>query len=454
MTAFRSRAALALSVLLLLAAACSQKQSQPDTGGVDSAAAPAASARVLEDAASPGNVTAPAQAPVSSAPIAPPAGQASTPQPTPESNAPAGSVEAPPLQEPTTRPPRLDRAIAGVPLDLIIFDTFSVGLQLPLTEASDNAIEGLRDAIRPIYVPRYEAVEGGNWLREDDLVVGYAGETAAYAYPVKILNVHELVNDVIDGIPVLVSYCPLCSSGMVHSRVLDGRVLLFGNTSALYESDLVMYDHETGSFWQQVLGEAIAGTLTGRRLELLPSQTTTWGQWRRLYPGTRVLSIDQGIFNFAGNPYQVDRFRGYARRVDSGQFAFPVSQEKLDRRLPFSQVVLAVRLDGQHKAYPLAREGGDWLANDEVAGVGVVVVGRSAGPSGVAYLSTLDGRALTFRLEGGLIVDNETGSTWDDAGRAITGSLAGAVLTPVPSLSSFWFSISTAVPGIKVYVAP
>ena len=90
-------------------------------------------------------------------------------------------------------------------------------------------------------------------------MIGFVSKTETFAYPVKILNLHEIVNDAIDGAPVLVSYCPLCASGVVYSRKLDGQVLIFGNTSALFEPDLVMYDHQTGSYWFQVIGEAIVG---------------------------------------------------------------------------------------------------------------------------------------------------------------------------------------------------
>ena len=109
-----------------------------------------------------------------------------------------------------------------------------------------------------------------------------------------VLTLHEIVNDVIDGVPVLVAYCPLCFSGVVFGRELDGRVLTFGNTSALYQSDLVMCDHQTGSYWFQVGGEAVVGELTHSRLTLLPSTTMAWGEWKRLYPETRLLTGTSG----------------------------------------------------------------------------------------------------------------------------------------------------------------
>jgi hypothetical protein len=151
---------------------------------------------------------------------------------------------------PTGPPPVLDRGRAGVSLDRIVFDTFT-GSSVRLSDATNEMIERLRDAIWSIYEPGYEDVTGGGWLNDRDLVLGYVGLDAEYAYPIKMLNFHELVNDVIDGIPVLVTYCPLCGSGIVFDRQLGGEVLVFGNTSALFENDLVMFDYETESYWFQ-----------------------------------------------------------------------------------------------------------------------------------------------------------------------------------------------------------
>ncbi len=130
-------------------------------------------------------------------------------------------VEPPPPSQPTGPPPVLDRTRASVSIDRIVFDTFG-GSSVRLSDATFEMIERLRDVIRPIYEPSYEDVDGGGWLKDRDLVLGYVGVDAQYAYPIKMLNFHELVNDVIDGIPVLVTYCPLCGSGIVFDRQLGG----------------------------------------------------------------------------------------------------------------------------------------------------------------------------------------------------------------------------------------
>ena len=370
----------------------------------------------------------------------------------PSSRPPLATATPPPpglaLHTPTEPPPKLDTSVANVDLEDVVFDTFRGGY-IPLDQASDQVIEALRDAIQPIYEPAYDPAERGDWLKETDLVMGYATRSGAYAYPIKILNFHEIVNDVIDGVPVLVSYCPLCFSGAVYSRDLEGEVLLFGNTSALYESDMVMYDHQTGSYWFQVIGEAIVGPLTGKRLELLPSMTTTWGEWKRQHPETVVLSRNiEGL----GDPrqYERDPFVGYAEGINRGRFYFPVSKEKLDGRLRPGDKVFAVQVGESHKAYPLATDS-DWVLNDEVGGESVVVIGRAERPAAVAYLRTINGRELSFRLNDGSVEDAETNSEWDDSGKAVSGPMAGAQLMAVPSRTSFWFSLVGALPSIELY---
>lgn len=332
-----------------------------------------------------------------------------------------------------------------MPLEDVVFDTFDGGFAR-LSDAAPPLIRDLRDRIAPVYAPVYGGPDSLPWLRDDDIVLGYATETAAYAFPLKILNVRELVNDVIDGVPLLVSYCPLCATGAVYSRRLDGRTLLFGNTSALYQSDLVMYDHQTGSYWFQAGGEALVGPLTGKRLPLLPSTTDTWGEWKRLHPDTRLLTAD------ADEPFDArfarDPFAGYGAQVDQERFAFPVDRAKLDRRLRAGEIVTTVEAGGKAKAYA-TRLLGDAAVNDEVGGVPVVVLSRAVG-FGSGFVARAGGRRLTFAFDNGAVVDRETQSTWDLAGRATSGPLVGTRLQSLPVRRGYWFAIAIAEPGIPV----
>lgn len=358
------------------------------------------------------------------------------------------------LRTPTDPPPKVDISLSTVSVDDVVFDTFRGGF-IRLSEADDGSIENLRDRIKPVYEPIYDPAPDGDWMGNGDLVVGYVGKNSgqAFAYPVKMLNLHEIVNDVIDGRPVLISYCPLCASGAVYDRRLNGEVLLFGNTSALYQSDLVMYDHQTGSYWFQVLGEAIVGPLSGQRLKLLPAVTTEWGQWKELYPNTQVLSKDQGLLGGGfGNPYDRDSFEGYQEIVNSGRFAFPVDETKLDHRLSPGELVLSVQVEDSHKAYPMTGSP-DVAINDDVGGRSLVVLIREGGPSGFAYFADVDGRILSFSLANGVLVDDQTMSVWNDTGKSVSGELQGTRLQAVPARSSYWFSLAGSLPDIELHTS-
>ena len=345
--------------------------------------------------------------------------------------------------------PPVDLARHSVPLADVVFDTFD-GSFLRLTESTEAERRRLRDVIAPIYEPVYGNADDLAWLEDGDLVLGYDSGSGAYAYPLKVLNLRGLVNDEIDGEPVLVSYCPLCGSAVVYSREVAGRTLLFGNTSALYESDLVMFDHQTGSYWYQVRGEAIVGELTGTRLRALPSTTLPWVEWKRLHPDTRLLVADGA--ERLGERYAADPFVGYGRRVDEGEFAFPVPEERLDGRLRASEVVVAVEVGSSTKAYPpgLIAEA---VVNDEVGGESVVLFFPAGGGSATAFLAGVDGRTLRFEGRDHTFRDRETGSTWDAAGRAVAGPLTGTALEPLPTRRAFWFSLALATPGVELYGA-
>ncbi len=346
-------------------------------------------------------------------------------------------------------PPPVDIFNGTVPPEDIVFDTFDGG-SVRLPDAPQATINRLFNAIRPVYVPTYEGPAGGAWLSESDLVVGYEGETQVYAYPVKFLNFHEIVNDEIDGVPVLITYCPLCASGVVFDRRIDGETHVFGNTSALFQSDLVMIDHETGSYWFQTGGEAVIGPQSGKLLDLLPSVMMPWSDWLALHPETLVLSRDQG-FGSPPSRYDRDPFGAYAQSVDAGRFAFPVDEDQISGILRLSEIVLSVRVNDTEKAYPVGRLGDD-VANDEIDGTSIAVFAQESGPSAAAYSPMVNGTMLTFTGTGnGLYIDEQTESTWDFTGSAISGELAGERLTLLPSRRSMWFSISIDQPDIEVY---
>lgn len=330
-----------------------------------------------------------------------------------------------------------------------MFDTFD-GSSVRLPDAPQATIERLFNAIKPVYLPVYESASGGGWLNDRDFVLGYEGETQAYAYPVKFLNSHEIINDDIDDIPVLITYCPLCASGVVFDRRVNGQTHIFGNTSALYNNDLVIIDHETGSYWFQTGGEAVIGPLSGERLAPLPSAMMPWSDWLELHPETLVLSRDQG-FGTSASRYDRDLFSNYSQSVDRGRFPFPVNESLVSDQLRLSEIVLSVRAGGIEKAYPPGRIG-DEAVNDEINGEPIVVFSKQDGPFAAAYSPIIDDRTLKFTATlDGSYLDSQTQTVWDFAGRAFEGELAGRRLAPLPSRRAMWFSIAIAEQGIEVY---
>jgi hypothetical protein len=338
-------------------------------------------------------------------------------------------------------PPEVDLSSHSVPLDEVHFDTFDGG-SVPLSESTPELRARLLDAIPPIDMPIYGDASAGDWLDPGDLVLGYVADDTTYAYPFKILNFHEIVNDEIDGVPILISYCPLCRSAIVYDRRVGGDVLSFGNTSALYESDLVMVDRNTGSYWWQVAGSAIVGPLTDTVLEPLPSVVATWEDWTSQHPDTLVLTRDTGY----SRPYERDSFAGYADSIDAGRFPYPVGEAARDDRLQPSALVVGVVLDGVARAYPV--EGLTGPINDEVGGEPIVVFPTDGGAA--VFSAVVDGETLEFRHIDSDLVDFATGSVWTPAGVAVSGPQAGTTLEPVPSRTTFWFALVGAFPDVQI----
>ncbi len=233
----------------------------------------------------------------------------------------------------------------------------------------------------------------------------------------------------------------------MYDRTINGQPLIFGNTSALYESDMVMFDHATGSYWMQVSGESIVGTLTGERMTLLPSQTTTWALWKSQHPATQVLSRDTGF----GRDYSYDPFLSLGEQFNAGGgFWFPVSENGRDARLDPGDVVLSVEIEGVQRAYPIQLLG-DGVVNDQIGDVPVVVFSAAAGPTGAAYSPLVAAQLLTFVFIDGVFQDEQTASTWSLSGMAVAGELAGTQLEGLPTRSTFWFSMVASFPGIELY---
>lgn len=317
-----------------------------------------------------------------------------------------------------------------------------------------------RDAIAPIDEPKFESMaDGAAWLgdREPGLVVEHGGNARFYA--LSILTLHEVINDDLGNLPVAITYCPLCNTGIVFERTIDGEVHRFGVSGLLRNSDLVMWDDLTHSLWQQITGEAIVGAFAGHSLTPVPSAIASFADYRESFPDGEVLSRDTGF----GYPYGVNPYEFYSSR----QQPFGFFDGELDDRFPALERVIGVTLGGTEKAYPFSVISPLGAVNDAVGGESIVVLwggdtadaldGSSIADSqavgtGAAYSSVVDGQTLTFvRVEDGVFEDEQTRSRWTILGQATEGPLAGSALTPAIHRNEFWFAWIAFFPDAPIY---
>jgi thiol-disulfide isomerase/thioredoxin len=318
-----------------------------------------------------------------------------------------------------------------------------------------------RDGIPSIDAPHFISPdEAADWLADNEPVIALEIEGDARAYPLQILMWHEIVNDTVGEVPVIVTFCPLCNSAITFDRRLDGEVYEFGTSGLLRNSDLVMYDRTTESLWQQLTGEGIVGDLTGKQLTFLPSSIVSFADFRAAYPAGVVLSRETGFErDYGRNPY------ADYDAIENKPFLF---DGELDNRLPAMERVVTVSLGDIDLAYPLSVLSEVGVINDTQDGHDLVVFhkagtssalgndniakGEDVGATGV-FDPNLDGQKLTFRRDGDEIVDQETGSTWDILGQATGGPLAGKSLAPIVHGDHFWFSWIAFKPETRVYSA-
>jgi thiol-disulfide isomerase/thioredoxin len=320
------------------------------------------------------------------------------------------------------------------------------------------------DGIPPLDHPRFQAAGSVGWLAPAEPVAAVQVGGQAKAYPLQILAWHEIVNDTVGGLPVAVSYCPLCNTAITWRRPLaDGAVTTFGTSGKLYQSNLVMHDRATGSLWPQALGQAVIGPLTGQRLARVPTQIVSWAAFRTSFPRGQVLSRDTGF----RRPYGHSPYVGYDAK-GATPFLF---DGKVDPRLGATERVLGLTVGGRHLAVPYPRlatraQHGVSMADLDLAGAPLLVVWRAGTTSALdresiagsrdvgaaaAFSRRLGGRVLSFTVGAGRVRDEQTGSVWDQFGRATAGPLAGSRLTPAEATDSFWFDWAAFHPDTAVW---
>ncbi|MFN0074676.1 MAG: DUF3179 domain-containing protein [Chloroflexota bacterium] len=330
-------------------------------------------------------------------------------------------------------------------------------LSVPISEIQSGG--PTRDGIPPIDAPQFVSNQDARiWLKLHEPVVTLEVNGEARAYPLQILVWHEIVNDTVGGRPVSLTYCPLCNLAIAFDREIDGETYNFGTTGYLRQSNLVMWDRQTESWWQQSTGEAIVGARTGTRLAVYPSAIASFEDFQSTYPRGAVLSRDTGfIRGYGRNPYP-----GYDD-VRASPFLFSGS---IDERLKSLQRVATVNVGHDSTAYPFTELENVSVVQDTVAGQDLVVLfargtrsaldrgemadSRDVGATGV-FRPSVGGRTLSFLARGGAIFDAETDSQWNVLGHAVAGALVGSRLEPITHGNHFWFCWVAFQPSTRVW---
>lgn len=285
------------------------------------------------------------------------------------------------------------------------FDVSNASIPVSAIERGGPPKDGIPAIDKPVFVPAGRAK-----LAARDRVLGVNLNGVARAYPVLILNWHEVVNDRFGDRSVIVTYCPLCGTGMAFDGGAGPSALSFGVSGLLYNSDVLLYDRGTESLWSQIMSTAISGPAKGTRLAAVPLTHTTWADWRRRHPDTMVLSTDTGhVRDYGRDPYA-----GYERIQ---RLMFDVQHR--DDRFPLKEWVLGIEVGGARKAYPFS------------------VLARAVDAEGLLS-DRVGGQAVRIRFD----EDNGTAEAFDSDGRSLAGTMA------------FWFAWVAFHPETEVLRLP
>lgn len=291
-------------------------------------------------------------------------------------------------------------ALVGIALlltnQLALASTTKNGFDLTNTlVAKDKILLGgpQRDGIPAIDKPIFISGKQATFLKPDDRILGLINNKQSKAYPIAILNYHEIVNDKVGGDEIAVTYCPLCGSGIAYRSEVEGRNLIFGVSGLLYNSALLLYDRQTESLWSQILGKAISGPMKGTKLETVQLTYTTWRDWLQRYPDTLALSIRTGF----QRDYSKEPYAGYEQ---SGKLWFPVNFRAMGYHP--KERIIGIEINGKFKAYPFAE------------------LSKTSGE----IKDSVNGKKLLIRFDS----QNRTGSVFDEAGNELQ------------SVTTFWFA--------------
>ncbi len=298
-----------------------------------------------------------------------------------------------------------------------------------------------RDGIPSIDNPKFVNANEAEFVSDNDVVIGLEINGEIKAYPLSILVWHEIVNDNVGDIPVVVTYCPLCFTNQVFERTIDGNEVEFGTSGKLYNSNLVMYDRLTESYWSQALGTAIVGELAGLELNKIPFDVITWKDWKTLHPDSLVLTTDTGHLR----PYGVDPYGSY---YTDPRILFPV--ENKDDRLPPKSLIVGFHQGNSYKAYNQKDVEASHVINDKIFDKSILLISQFSGNTR-AFDRTINDQVLEFDYLEEKLIDLQTKSEWSYEGIAISGPLKGTELIRMTIEPGFWFAWAAFHPDTDLF---
>ena len=311
------------------------------------------------------------------------------------------------------------------------------------------------DGIRPLEFPPNIPAEEADYLESHERVFGVSINGEHRAYPLRIMNPHEMANDVLGGEPISLAYCTLCGAGIAYHGKFDGMETTFGTSGFLYRSNKIMYDRETLSLWNQETGQPVIGELadSGIQLNFFPTLLTTWGEWTDEHPDTTVLALDTGVSQ-PGSYFPEDNPNAtYYEYFNTPGTMFPVWIR--DDSLEAKDVVLGVKIGEATKAYPVSVLQVERVVNDTLGETNVVVLGSEISQAAKAYER---GDQEFSRVEGDTstgvpmkLVD-QSGHVWDVTEESLVNASDSSLTLPrIPTHSSFWFGWYAFYPDTELY---
>ncbi|CAN5413914.1 DUF3179 domain-containing protein [soil metagenome] len=290
----------------------------------------------------------------------------------------------------------------------------------------------------------------------------------AKAYPLNMLTIHEISNDTLGGIPILPTFCPLCNAGIVYDRRLNfedkQHELEFVVSGMLRKSDMIMYDKQTETWWQQLMGHAIAGAFNGAELEIIPSLIISVEAFFQRYPNGRILSKKTGNLQVEAR-YGKNYYEDYDDLASSPMEGF-FNKENIDDRLPPMERIVDVHAEGAYKVYPFSKIAEKGVINDTFKSKNIVIFYQSGTVSvldkkeisqskdigaATVFNREVNNQVLTFKKEGNKFKDDQTKSEWDITGKCIAGSLKGSQLRIEPHGNHFAFAWLAFFPDSVIY---